>query len=86
MSSSIKSFSVGYNPKNKSNTFATGDVITGQITLELTQDCKIDKLCIKLKGKAEVTWYEQQGKTLLRFHSKLKYFSIKQVIIEDNGK
>uniref|UniRef100_A0A8C4IWZ1 Arrestin C-terminal-like domain-containing protein n=1 Tax=Dicentrarchus labrax TaxID=13489 RepID=A0A8C4IWZ1_DICLA len=83
MSNNVKSFSVGYNPINKSNIFASGNQITGQITLELEKECKIDSLCVKLKGKAEVNWTENYGRTTVRYHAKEKYFSIKQFIFVD---
>ncbi|XP_035513994.1 arrestin domain-containing protein 2-like [Morone saxatilis] len=87
MSNNVKSFSVGYNPINKSNIFASGNQITGQITLELEKECKIDSLSVKLKGKAEVSWTENYGRTTVRYHAKDKYFSIKQfIIVEGRGK
>lgn len=73
---------MGYNPINKSNIFTSGDCITGQITLELAKDCKIHFLCVKLKGKAEVKWTENYGKTVVTYQKKEKYFNIKQFIIE----
>lgn len=73
---------MGYNSVNESNTFTSGDCITGQITLELSKDCKIDSLCVKLKGKAEVKWTEIYLNTVVTFYNKEKYFSIKQFIIE----
>lgn len=73
---------MGYNPINKSNIFTSGDCITGQITLELAKDCKINFLCVKLKGKAEVKWIENYGKIVVMYQKKEKYFSIKQFIIE----
>lgn len=82
MSSTVKSFSVGYNPINESNVFTSGDYITGQVTLELTKDSNIDALSVKLKGKAEVRWTETHGKTTITYYSKEKYFSIKQFIIQ----
>ncbi|XP_071755888.2 arrestin domain-containing protein 3-like [Centroberyx gerrardi] len=84
MSNTVKSFSVGYNPINKSNTFTSGDYLTGTITVELAKDCKIDSLCVKLKGKAEVKWTETHNKTTVVYHAKEKYFSIKQFIIQDS--
>ncbi|XP_030594070.1 arrestin domain-containing protein 3-like [Archocentrus centrarchus] len=84
MSSSVKNFSVGYNPINKSNTFSPGDFLTGQITVELTDECKIQSLCVKLKGKAEVSWTENYGKTVVTYHSKDKFFSIKHFIIQES--
>ncbi|TDH12708.1 hypothetical protein EPR50_G00049640 [Perca flavescens] len=83
MSDRVKSFSVGYNPINHSDIFTSGDCITGHITLELSKDCKIDSLSVKLKGKAQVKWTETHGKTIIMYSNKEKYFSIKQVIIQE---
>lgn len=83
MSNTVRSFSVGYNPINNSNVFTSGDCITGEITLELAKECKINSIGIKLKGKAEVKWTEIYGNVVVIFHNKEKYFSIKQVIIEE---
>lgn len=84
MSSTVKSISVGYNPINSQNVFSSGDCITGQVTLELSKQCKIDSLFVKLKGKAEVQWTENHGKTSVTYHDKNKYFSIKQAIIQES--
>uniref|UniRef100_A0A3B4ZY87 Arrestin C-terminal-like domain-containing protein n=1 Tax=Stegastes partitus TaxID=144197 RepID=A0A3B4ZY87_9TELE len=78
MSNNVKSLSVGFNPINESNIFTSGDVITGQITLELSKECKIDSLYVKLKGKAKVKWTESYGRTVVTYHSKDKYFSLKR--------
>ncbi|KAM7018092.1 uncharacterized protein LKV04_001850 [Tautogolabrus adspersus] len=82
--SSDFNISVGYNPINKSNTFISGDYITGKITLDVKKECKIESLCIKLKGKAEVKWTEHYGRTIVTYHKKEKYFSIKQDVIQAN--
>uniref|UniRef100_A0A667ZFJ9 Zgc:110626 n=1 Tax=Myripristis murdjan TaxID=586833 RepID=A0A667ZFJ9_9TELE len=83
MLNAVKNFSVGYNPNNKSNTFTSGDYLTGTITLDLAEDCKINSLCVKLKGKAKVKWVESYGRTIVVYHAKEKYFSIKQFIIQE---
>lgn len=83
MSNTIKNFSVGYNPINKSNVFHSGDYIAGQITLEVEKDCKIVSLWVKMKGKAVVKWTEQYGKTTITYYKKEKYFSIKTNIFQD---
>ncbi|XP_072243095.1 arrestin domain-containing protein 3-like isoform X1 [Leuresthes tenuis] len=83
MSSTVKRLEVTYNPVNDSNTFTSGDVITGQVTLEVLKDCEIDSLYIKFKGKAEVLWTERYGQTTVVYHSKDKYFSFKQYFIRD---
>ncbi|XP_072243160.1 arrestin domain-containing protein 3-like [Leuresthes tenuis] len=83
MADNIKNFSVEYNPINKSDVFTSGDYITGRITLELTKECKIESLCVKLKGKAEVKWTEHYGRTTVTYHKKEKYFSVKQFFIQE---
>uniref|UniRef100_A0A4W6GB07 Arrestin C-terminal-like domain-containing protein n=1 Tax=Lates calcarifer TaxID=8187 RepID=A0A4W6GB07_LATCA len=83
MSNTVKSISVGYNPINKSNIFSSGDYISGQVTLELAKECKVDSLCVKLKGKAEVQWTEHNGKNIVVYHNKEKFFNIKQFVIQD---
>ncbi|KAA8592334.1 hypothetical protein FQN60_017789 [Etheostoma spectabile] len=73
MSDRVKSFSVGYNPINHSDIFTSGDCITGHITLELSKDCKIGSLSVKLKGKAQVKWTETHGRTIITYRNKEKY-------------
>ncbi|XP_034450632.1 arrestin domain-containing protein 3-like [Hippoglossus hippoglossus] len=86
MSNSVKSFTVGINPISKSDVFTSGDSLTGQINLEVSGDCKINALVVKLKGKAEVKWTEHYGKTTVTYYNKEKYFSIKQSLFqEDRG-
>ncbi|KAM9391483.1 arrestin domain-containing protein 3-like [Pholidichthys leucotaenia] len=83
MSDNVTSFSVGYNPTNKENIFTSGDQITGQITLELSEECKIQSLFVKMKGKATVRWTEHYGKTIVTYYKKDKYFSIKQFLLQE---
>lgn len=82
MANSVKSFTVGYDPINEESVFTCGDSIKGQITLDLARACSIRSLCIKLKGKAEVKWWENYGRTVVRFHKKEKLFTIEKFIIE----
>ncbi|KAL3975939.1 NLR family CARD domain-containing protein 3 [Sarotherodon galilaeus] len=84
MSSSVKNFTVGYNPLNKSNTFSSGDYLTGQVTFELTNECEVQSLFVKLKGKAQVSWTENHGKTIVTYQSKEKFFSIKQFVFQES--
>ncbi|XP_054628607.1 arrestin domain-containing protein 3-like [Dunckerocampus dactyliophorus] len=79
----VKNFSVEYNPIDKNNVFTSGDYIAGRITFDVTQDCKIGSLWIKMKGKANVKWTEHYGKTVVVYHNKEKYFSIKTFVIQD---
>lgn len=82
MTTSVKSFTVGYDPINEDSVFKCGDSIKGQVTLDLAEACNIKSLCIKLKGKAEVQWWESYGRMVVRFHKKEKFFTIEKFIIE----
>ncbi|XP_074526188.1 arrestin domain-containing protein 3-like [Halichoeres trimaculatus] len=83
MSSTVKSIKITYNPINEKNTFTGGDLVTGQVTLEVVKDCHIDSLLVQFKGKAEVSWSERHGQTTVTYHSKDKYFSIKHYFVRD---
>uniref|UniRef100_A0A3P8WKW5 Arrestin-like N-terminal domain-containing protein n=1 Tax=Cynoglossus semilaevis TaxID=244447 RepID=A0A3P8WKW5_CYNSE len=66
--------------------FTSGDQLTGQISLQLDGDSKINSLSIKMKGKAEVQWTEHSGSTSVTYYDKQKYFSVTQFIIpEEQG-
>ncbi|XP_053727391.1 arrestin domain-containing protein 3-like [Synchiropus splendidus] len=83
MTSSIKTFTVGYNPINKSNVFRSGDTVTGQILVETSKECTVSSLWVKLKGKATVKWTETYGRTVVTYYDKEKYFSIKTEVIHE---
>ncbi|XP_041642442.1 arrestin domain-containing protein 3-like [Cheilinus undulatus] len=85
MSSTVKSLKVTYNPINEKNTFTNGDLVSGQVTLEVAKDCEIESLMIQFKGKAEVLWTERHGKVTVVYHSKDKYFSIKHYFVRDKN-
>lgn len=86
MSSTVKSLKVSYNPINESNTFTSGDCVSGQVELEVAKECEVQSLSIKFKGKAEVLWTERHGQTTVVYHSKDKYFSTKHHFIQDKDK
>ncbi|KAJ8006133.1 hypothetical protein DPEC_G00125080 [Dallia pectoralis] len=81
MSSTIKSIYVTYDGPDRA--FCSGDFISGRVVLEVGKDCKIDSLTIKAKGKSEVLWTEHHNKTTVTYHSKDKFFSILQYIIQE---
>uniref|UniRef100_A0A3Q2QCZ1 Arrestin domain-containing protein 4 n=1 Tax=Fundulus heteroclitus TaxID=8078 RepID=A0A3Q2QCZ1_FUNHE len=81
----IKKIEITYNAINANNTFTNGDVVCGQVTVEMAKDCQIDSLYIKFKGKAEVRWTERHGQTTHVYHSKDKYFSVRQYFIRDKN-
>ncbi|XP_029295565.1 arrestin domain-containing protein 3-like [Cottoperca gobio] len=88
MPGTVKSLTVNYNPAaNEQNTFTNGDIVSGEVTLQVAKDCKIDSLLIQFKGKANVEWTERHGQITVVYHAKDKYFSIKHYFVgdKDNG-
>ena len=83
MEDNVKAFSVTYNPINEANTFTGGDYISGNVILELANDCKINSLYVQIKGKAKVRWTEHYGKTVVVHFEKEKLFSIKQSFLQE---
>uniref|UniRef100_A0A3Q2EIB2 Ig-like domain-containing protein n=1 Tax=Cyprinodon variegatus TaxID=28743 RepID=A0A3Q2EIB2_CYPVA len=67
------------------NTFTNGDVVSGQVEVELAKDCQIESFYIKFKGKAEVRWTERHGQTTHVYHSKDKYFSLRHYFIKSKN-
>nr|XP_015827983.2 arrestin domain-containing protein 3 [Nothobranchius furzeri] len=85
MQSTVKKIEVNYNPINEQNTFTNGDVVCGEVRLEVAKTCEVDFLYIKFKGKAEVLWTERHGNTTHTYHSKDKYFSVRQYFVQDKN-
>ncbi|MEQ2286690.1 hypothetical protein AMECASPLE_005012 [Ameca splendens] len=85
MSSTIKKLGITYNLLNNRNTFTNGDVISGHVTVEVAKDCQINSFYIKFKGKAEVRWTDGQSQGSHTYHSKDKYFSVRQYFIGDKN-
>uniref|UniRef100_A0A671SAE6 Arrestin C-terminal-like domain-containing protein n=1 Tax=Sinocyclocheilus anshuiensis TaxID=1608454 RepID=A0A671SAE6_9TELE len=57
MSLTVKNISVTYNPINQSNTFTSGDFISGQVILDVANNTQMQSLSVKIKGKAEEKYY-----------------------------
>ncbi|KAF6729482.1 hypothetical protein FQA47_009281 [Oryzias melastigma] len=49
------------------------------------KDCQINSLFVKFKAKAEVLWTETHGETTVVYHSKEKYFTLKQYFIRNQN-
>uniref|UniRef100_A0A8C1FRD3 Arrestin C-terminal-like domain-containing protein n=1 Tax=Cyprinus carpio carpio TaxID=630221 RepID=A0A8C1FRD3_CYPCA len=84
MSLTVKNISVTYNPINQSNTFTSGDFISGQVILDVAKDTQMQSLSVKIKGKAEVYWTERHGQTTVVYSDKEKYYSVERFfVLED---
>ncbi|KAF4112984.1 arrestin domain-containing protein 3-like [Onychostoma macrolepis] len=84
MSLTVKNISVTYNPINQSNTFTSGDFISGQVILDVAKDTQMQSLSVKIKGKAEVCWTERHGKTTVVYSDKEKYYSVESFFVRED--
>ncbi|KAM3611067.1 uncharacterized protein V6R79_012994 [Siganus canaliculatus] len=82
----VKHFSVDYNKPNERGTFSPGDTLAGRVTVVTSKETKVQSFLVRLKGKAEVTWYEGEGQTTEVFTGKKKYFHFEHIILQDKNK
>ncbi|XP_046697126.1 arrestin domain-containing protein 3-like isoform X2 [Silurus meridionalis] len=87
MACKVKSLSVRVNPVNLSNTFTTGDYITGRVTLEVVKKTHIQSLLIDAKGEANVQWTERQTiRNYIVYSAKEMLFKSVHYFIEEQMK
>ncbi|KAI4902288.1 hypothetical protein NFI96_034705 [Prochilodus magdalenae] len=78
--------SVEYNAINERNTFSNGDVLAGQVIVEVSKETTIKSLTIKAKAKASVAWTESHGEEQVTYWDNEKYFSQTESIQLDESK
>lgn len=81
----IKQFQLDYNTVNEQGTFSAGDTLTGQVTLKVSKKTKVQCFLIKLKGKAEVKWSEQDDQALVLHSRKKRYFYFEKIVLQERG-
>uniref|UniRef100_A0A3B4WRA4 Arrestin C-terminal-like domain-containing protein n=1 Tax=Seriola lalandi dorsalis TaxID=1841481 RepID=A0A3B4WRA4_SERLL len=82
----VKHLSVEYNKVNERGTFSPGDIITGRVIAVTNKETKVQCFLVRAKGKAEVTWHEQEGLTTVVHSDKKKYFYFEHIILQDKNK
>lgn len=83
----VKNFAIVFHSGNGQSTFKSGDLITGQLSFELTKEVKISHITMEVVGKADVHWSRPGGKKRSRRHysAQLEFFRLRSTIMEDNG-
>uniref|UniRef100_A0A672QFD3 Arrestin domain-containing protein 3-like n=1 Tax=Sinocyclocheilus grahami TaxID=75366 RepID=A0A672QFD3_SINGR len=84
MSLAVKNISVTYNPISQSNTFTSGDFISGQVILDVAKGTQMQSLSVKIKGKAEVFWTENHSKITVIYSDEEKYFSVEKFFVRED--
>lgn len=85
----IKNFAINFNSFNGRTTFGSGDLITGQLSFELSKETKISYIMVVAVGKAEVRWSTSSGSGKRRrrrvHYAKEEFFKLKSTIMEVDG-
>ncbi len=84
----VKNFTINFNALNQLSSFTSGDLITGQISFELTKETKVTSITMELRGKAKVHWSTGGGGKRNRrrhHHAKLDFFRLQSVILQENS-
>uniref|UniRef100_A0A3Q2P2E0 Arrestin domain-containing protein 3-like n=1 Tax=Fundulus heteroclitus TaxID=8078 RepID=A0A3Q2P2E0_FUNHE len=82
----VKHFSVEYDRVNDQGAYSPGDVLSGKVTVVTSKNIKVQSFLVRAKGKAKVTWYEQEGQSSVVHSNKKKYFYFEHMILQDKNK
>uniref|UniRef100_A0A3P9KHV7 Arrestin domain-containing protein 3 n=1 Tax=Oryzias latipes TaxID=8090 RepID=A0A3P9KHV7_ORYLA len=82
---SVESLTIAYDFLNEQGTFSGGDIITGNVTLTLEKETKVQSLCVKAKGDADVRWSEKRGDTTKVYSAHTRYFKLKQFLTAEGS-
>ncbi|XP_034728466.1 arrestin domain-containing protein 3-like [Etheostoma cragini] len=82
----VKHISVDYIKTNERGTFSPGDILSGRVTVVTSKETKVQCLLVKAKGKAKVSWHQQEGQATEMHRDKKIYFHLKHIILQDKNK
>lgn len=83
--SPIKDLRVFYEALNKEGTFSEGDTVAGMVSFTLTEETKVKRLVVKIKGEARVHWSEGSGDRRRSHSDHRRYFKDKKYLVEENS-
>ncbi|XP_030594071.1 arrestin domain-containing protein 3-like [Archocentrus centrarchus] len=82
----VKHLFVEYDKVNEQGTFSPGDILSGKAIVVTSKEIKVQCFSVKAKGKAKVTWHEQEGDSVVVHSNKKKYFHFEHIILQDKKK
>uniref|UniRef100_A0A672FK31 Arrestin-like N-terminal domain-containing protein n=1 Tax=Salarias fasciatus TaxID=181472 RepID=A0A672FK31_SALFA len=82
----VKHLSIEYDKVNDRGTVSPGDVLSGKVTVVTSKETKVQCFVVKAKGKAKVTWYEEEGQSTAVYCNERKYFHLEHIILQDKQK
>ncbi|XP_070689871.1 arrestin domain-containing protein 3-like [Pempheris klunzingeri] len=88
----FKNFNINFDASNVRRSVSSGDLITGQISFDLTKQTKITSITLALRGRASVHWSKGGGgggggrrrRRRKHFSAELDFFNFKNVILQEN--
>ncbi|XP_077456877.1 uncharacterized protein LOC144074356 [Stigmatopora argus] len=81
----IKDFNINFNALNANNTFSSGDLLTGQISFDLSKATKIRSIKMCLTGKVDVHWTSGSKKNKRHYYAKIDFFNLKSMILHEGA-
>ncbi|XP_077572220.1 arrestin domain-containing protein 3-like isoform X1 [Stigmatopora nigra] len=81
----IKNFNINFNALNANNTFSSGDLLTGQISFDLSKATKIRSIKMCLAGKADVHWTSGSKKNKRHYYAKIDFFNLTSMILQEGA-
>ncbi|KAK2837375.1 hypothetical protein Q5P01_014587 [Channa striata] len=81
----VKYLWVEYNKVNERGTFSPGDTLSGRVTVVTSKETKVQCFLVKAKGKAKVTWCDQEGEATVVRSDKKKYFYFEHIFLQDKN-
>ncbi|KAF3695887.1 hypothetical protein EXN66_Car011563 [Channa argus] len=82
----VKHLLVEYNKVNEQGTFSPGDILSGKVTVMTSKETKVQCFLVKAKGKAKVTWCDQEGEATVVHSDKKIYFYFEYIILQDKNR
>lgn len=80
----FQNVAINFDSVNGRTTFTSGDLITGQLSFQLTNETKISYITLMVLGKAEVRW-TSGAKRRTTHSARLEFFKQKSTVLEDRG-
>lgn len=85
-SPTFKSYNINLDTRNEGNTVYSGDILTGQVSFEITKTIKITSITMLMKGIVHVHWTSGSRKHRRHHSEKRQFFNFNNVILnEGNG-